>query len=117
MDELEEKLGAILSDPKAMEQIYSMAQALGQSAPEQSQNESARESFSGLGGIDPGMLKTISGIASQGQIPSQEHNLLCALRPYLAPRRIEKLEKAMRAAKMASVASAFLGNSQNQTGR
>ena len=64
MDELEEKLGAILSDPKAMEQIYSMAQALGQSAPEQSQNESARESYSGLGGIDPGMLKTISGIAS-----------------------------------------------------
>ena len=83
MDELEEKLGAILSDPKAMEQISSMAQALGQSAPEQSQNESARESFSGLGGIDPGMLKTISCIASQGQISSQEHNLLCALRPYL----------------------------------
>ena len=117
MDELEEKLGAILSDPKAMEQIYSMAQSLGQSAPDQGQNETARESFSGLGGIDTGMLKTISGIASQGQISSQEHNLLCALRPYLAPRCIEKLEKAMRAAKMASVASAFLGNSQNQPGR
>lgn len=117
MDDLEEKLGAILSDPKAMEQIYSMAQALGQSPPEQSQNEAVQKSLSGLEGIDPGMLKTISGIASQGQISSQEHDLLCALRPYLAPRRIEKLEKAMRAAKMASIASAFLGNSQNQPGR
>lgn len=118
MDDMEEKLGAILSDPKAMEQIYSMAQALSESsASQQSQEAPAQESFSGLGGIDPSMLRTLSGIASQGQISSQEQNLLCALRPYLAPRRIEKLEKAMRAAKMASVASNFLGTSQNSSGR
>ena len=117
MEELEEKLGAILSDPKAMEQIYSMDQSLGQVGSDQGQNEQALGVFCGKGGMDPCMLKNMSGIASQGKISAQGHNLLCELRPYLAPRRIEKREKAMRAAKMASVASAFLGNSQNQPGR
>lgn len=118
MSEMEEKLGAILSDPKAMEQIYSMAQALSQStqAPEQKAAPSA-PALPTLGGIDPAMLKTISALASHSQFSTDEQNLLCALRPYLATQRIMKLEKAMRAAKMASVASEFFGNTQNKPGR
>ena len=34
MDELEDKIGAVLGNPQLMQQIMSMAQALGQSSPE-----------------------------------------------------------------------------------
>ena len=37
MSDLEDKLGAILSNPQIMQQIASMAQAMGQSAGEQQQ--------------------------------------------------------------------------------
>ena len=78
MDELEEKLGAILSDPKAMEQIYSMAQSLGQSAPEQSQNETAREGFSGLGELTPVCSKPYPVLHLRGK--SLPRSITCYVR-------------------------------------
>ena len=35
MSELEEKLGTLLSNPQLMQQIAAMAQAIGQSSPQQ----------------------------------------------------------------------------------
>jgi hypothetical protein len=43
--------------------------------------------------------------------------LLSALSPYISGNRIHKLEKAMRAAKLAGVATTFLGNSSLFSGR
>ena len=112
MDDLETKLGEILSNPQMMQQIMGLAQSLGQAS------ENA--------GVNPvpsipdlGALQTISGVLSQSNMDSQQQNLLRALSPYLNQERIQKLEKAMRAAKLAKMASAFLENGGIQllTGR
>jgi hypothetical protein len=55
------------------------------------------------------MLKQLSGMSKMGNIDPQQSALLKALRPYLSNQRINKLEKAMRAAKMAQFATLALG--------
>lgn len=103
MDDMEQKLGTILNDPKLMQQIMSMAKALEQGSAEQPQEAPPFPE------IDPGMLQKLTGFASQGKIDQQQRALLSALGPYLSQERVSKLEKAMRAQKMARMASVFLG--------
>ena len=106
MDGLEEKLEAMLKDPGLMESVMAMAKSLSVSSPPPS---SPRVQDNPLGNLDPAMLQTIAGLAQQGTIDSNQQNLLQALDPYLSHRRLHKLERAMRAAKMAKAASSFLG--------
>ena len=113
MEGMEEKLNAILGNPQMMQQIMSMAQAMGQQdepgrkedpKPEQPQQSSG-------GGLDLAMIQKLSGIAKQSSIDKNQQNLLRALGPYLSRERIVKLEKAMRAAKIAGIASTALAGS------
>lgn len=110
MDEMEEKLGSILNNPQMMQQIMSMAQALSQNAPPAQKQEPAptQENPPALQSVDPAMLQKIAGLAGQSGIDRNQQALLKALGPYLSRDRIQKLEKAMQAAKMASMASTFL---------
>lgn len=111
MDEMEEKLGSILSNPQMMQQIMAMAQSLGgaSEAPPQKELPKPQESpLQTLPNIDIGMLQKLSGLAGQGGIDREQQALLKALGPYISRDRVSKLEKAMRAAKMARLASAFL---------
>ena len=112
MDDLETKLGEILSNPQMMQQIMGLAQSLGQ--PSEKSGTNAPPSIPDLAA-----LQTISGVLSQSNMDAQQQNLLRALTPYLNQERIQKLEKAMRAAKLAKMASAFLENGGIQllTGR
>ena len=114
MESMEDKLGAILGNPQMMQQIMSMAQALGASAPEESSPPTPEppkvQPAMSLDGLDPAMLGKIAGIASQTGIDSHQKARLCALDPYLNHQHISKLEKAMRAAKIAGVASSVLGS-------
>ena len=105
MDQMEDKLGAILNNPQLMGQIMNMAQSLGQNQ----QQTPHREEPGNLPNFDPAMLKTISSMAAQSGMDGNQQALLRALNPYLSHRKVEKLEKAMRAAKMARLASGFLG--------
>ena len=105
MSELEEKLGSILSNPQLMQQIAALAQTVGQPTAEQAPLEPKPLPTSPL--PDPAMLQSIAGILQKGNVDSQQQALLRALSPYLSQRRIDKLERAMRAAKMAGFASAF----------
>ena len=107
MEELEEKLGSILSNPQMMQQIMSLAQSLGGSQESQSSKE-PEPSVPALPNIDIGMLQKLSGLAGQGSIDREQQALLSALGPYISRDRVGKLEKAMRAAKMARLASTFL---------
>ena len=104
MSELEEKLGTILSNPQLMQQISAMAQALGQSQPQQTQPKAPQAPAL----PDPAMLQSFSEIAQAGRIDQEQQELLHALAPFLSQTRIGKLERAMRAAKMAGIASIFL---------
>ena len=55
----------------------------------------------------------------QTGIDSNQKSLLHALSPYLSTNRVQKLERAMQAARLAGAASAFLnaGGLQMLTGR
>ena len=108
MDDMEEKLGAVLNNPQMMQQIMSMAQALGgnQPQPEQQRGEQKADLFPE---IDLAMVKKLAGLARQSGIDSRERALLHALQAYLTADRVARLERAMRAAKMAKFATGFLG--------
>lgn len=111
MDGMEEKIGTILSNPQLMQQIMSMAQSLNQSAdpPPRPQPQPKQEPAPSMPDIDPAMIKKLSGLAGQSSVDREQQALLTALSPYLSRERIGKLEKAMRAAKMARLASSLLG--------
>ena len=115
MDEMQQKLDAILGNPEMMAQLMNMAQSLGgASPPPPPQQEVSNTDLN----IDAGMLQKIMGIAQQSGIDKNQQTLLRALSPYLSRERIGKLEKAMRAAKLAGLASTFLGSGLLfQTGR
>lgn len=109
MENLEEKLNAVMSNPQMMQQLMAMAQNLGLGntpAPEPTPPPSQP---SPLQGIDLGMLQKFSGIAQNSTIDQNQQTLLHALSPYLTGDRIGRLEKAMRAARMAKFATGFLG--------
>jgi hypothetical protein len=109
MDGMEEKIGTILSNPQLMQQIMSMAQSLNQSADPPPKPQPKQEPSPSIPDIDPAMIKKLSGLAGQSSVDREQQALLTALSPYLSRERIGKLEKAMRAAKMARLASSLLG--------
>lgn len=104
MDNMEDKLNALLQDPDMMSKIQTMAQSLGLQ-----NNQSPPPKQESLPDFDPAMLQKLSGFARQSGVDRNQKALLSALGPYLSRDRLTKLEKAMRAAKMARMASGFLG--------
>ena len=116
MGEMEDKLSAILNNPQMMSQIMSIAQAMGANssndAPPQPQPQPSAPKPPAPGpslSIDPMMLQKLSGFAGQGAINKEQQALLKALSPFLQKDRLGKLERAMRAAKIARFASSALG--------
>lgn len=102
MDEMNDRIGAILNDPSMMQQIVSMAQSLGNSAAQE--EEAPAQAVP-----DAALLQRVTAMARQTGIDSREQALLRALGAYLSKDRIGRLEKAMRAARIARVASGTLG--------
>ena len=67
--------------------------------------------------IDFATVQKLTGLMGKAGVDSNQKALLSALSPYISGNRIHKLEKAMRAAKLAGVATTFLGNSPLFSGR
>lgn len=128
MNEWEEKLNTLLSDPDAMSQVVNMAQALsaqmGGNAPQGEgstapppQNASpppdAGNPFSQLGSIDPELLQRLIPVIKQMNRPesSETSAFLYALRPFLKPSRRDKVDRAVQLARMIHLAKTFF-NSQ-----
>ena len=109
MDDMESKLGAILGNPEMMQRIMDLAQNFNQQDGGSKQETIREESPPPFPKIDPAMIQKLTGMAQSSRIDSNQQLLLKALRPYISNRRISKLEQAMRAAKMAGMATAFLG--------
>lgn len=123
MSELDDKLNSILSNPAMMQQIMSLAQALNhqsetqqspQSPPPQAspppQPQNTMPSTERM--LNPNMLSRMASLMQRGSIDKDQQSLLRALRPYLSRQKLEKLERAMHAAKMAGIASEMV-NSQS----
>lgn len=106
MAEFDDKLNAILSNPDVMNQIMSIAGSMNQqnTAPEPQPQPSAPSL-----GVDPAAMQAMMRMMQNSQIDPKQRTLIQALRGYLPPDRISKLEKAMQAAKIAKFASASLG--------
>jgi len=107
MSEMEDKLGAILNNPQMMQQIMSMAKAMNAGSAQPSPPPKPQESALPL---DPRALQSLAGLAQKSGVDRNQQTLLKALRPYLSQGRINKLERAMRAAKMAGLASGLLNS-------
>ena len=109
MEDLQAQMNAILNDGQMMQTIMGLAQSLSQQPTAQAPPQAAPPQ-NPLEGIDLGLIQKISGFARESNIDPHQRSLLDALGHYLDKRRIGKLERAMRAAKMAGVATKFLGS-------
>lgn len=109
MEGMEEKLNSILSNPQMMAQIMSMAQAFGSNQESTPKAEPPAPPPTQPLSFDPAVLQKVVGMAQQTGIDRNQQNLLKALGPYLTGERITRLENAMRAAKIAALASNFFG--------
>jgi len=118
MSEMEERLNAILSNPQLMQQIASMAQTMGGESHSPTQEQKELPSTP-IPTIDPKLIQSMAQTVGQVGTDNHQQALLHALSPYLSVNRVQKLERAMRAAKMAGAASRFLnaGGLQMLTGR
>lgn len=114
MDDFESKLGQILGNPEMMGKIMAMAQSFGgqETAPEPPPQQEAS-----IPELDFATVQKLTGLMGKAGVDSRQKALLTALSPYVSDHRIHKLEKAMRAAKLAGVATTFLGNSALFSGR
>ena len=113
MGEFEEKLNAILSNPDALAQVANLAQSLNLGGGSENGDGAAAEGgaepdlggLSGLGDllgqIDPGLLTGNGGSDERLQ-------LLYALRPFLKPERRDKVERAVKTARLIHVGKKLL---------
>ena len=109
MGELEEKLASVMNDPAMMERIMSLAQSLGGPSTSPQPEAPPKQEAPPFPDIDISMLQKLSGFAQQSGIDKNQQSLLHALAPYISQHRVARLERAMRAAKMAGLATSLLG--------
>lgn len=137
MAEFEDKLGAILNNPQAMQQIMALAQSLGgnssqkgreqeisaTSSPsvqevqdamfepvslEKTSDEAENSPFEGLN-IDPRLLAMgMRAISAYQDQNNSKALLLQALRPFVKEKRYEKVDKAVQIAKISKAIRAVL---------
>ena len=106
MSEFEERINSVLSDPEQMERIMGMAKSLmGGSDEKQPQSENL---FGDLG-IDPAAIGRISRLMGSGAQGSEKQALLEAMKPYLSEKRRAKMDRAMKLARLASLARFAMG--------
>ena len=110
MDQMENQINNILGNPEMMSKIMSLAQSFQTEQPAPSTQEANASSPDLPAGLDLQTLGKLSGLLGKSSIDQHQHALLQAMIPYLSKPRIDKLERAMRAAKMASMASSLFGS-------
>ena len=111
MEDMSTQMNAILNNPEMMQKIMSLAQSLDSPQAQESSDPPPPDIPAGaFPDLDMAALQKLAGFAGRTNIDSNQKSLLNALIPYLSKERIQKLERAMRAAKLAGMASFLLGN-------
>lgn len=112
MSEFEDTLNAVLSDPKAMDQIMTLAQSLSGGTKEESGPTEE--------GPAPELLRKgeeLAGRITGSSSPGTE--LLRALEPYLKEERRERLERALKLARttrLIRTAVSAMGGGKGESG-
>ena len=118
MDDVNEKLNALLSDPGSMAQIMQLAQQLsGSMGGDTAQTVAAASPAASppppppapLGGIDPQTIARYLPLLQElTRDTSQTTQLLYALRPFLKDGKQDKVERAARLARLITIGKRFL---------
>lgn len=113
MDDLQQRIESVLNDPQQMKELLALARSLGAELPEelqapaaQPETEISREPPKGLGTLMSQPLGAL--LQSAGKLEQKQEALLNALRPFLKPNRREKLDRAIRAARLSQLAGRAL---------
>ena len=99
MDELSEKLSALLSDPEGMERVRAMAEGFLGTSPTKE-----KESSPDLGDIDIGAITRIMGLINKNRGDDSRVRLLMALKPNLSPERQGRVDSAVKILKLIELA-------------
>ena len=117
MDELERALRAVLEDPAQMRELRELAGSLGLSAPQQTSEATAAppphppEPAPAFVPHQQTLPEPVSALLRQaGKMDKKQEALLLALKPFLRADRQEKIDRALHAARLASLASLALKN-------
>ena len=118
MDDVNEKLNALLSDPGSMAQIMQLAQQLsGSMGGDTAQTVAAASQAASpsppppapLGGLDPQTIARYLPLLQElTRDTSQTTQLLYALRPFLKDGKQNKVERAARLARLITIGKRFL---------
>lgn len=121
MSDFEEKLNAILSNADAMDQVMKLAQSLdlggspgggsGDSPPPQNTGGDSGGGLEDLlGALDPKLVGRLLPLLGEltGGGDDQRRQLLYALRPFLKPERRDKIDRALKTAKLLHVGKKLL---------
>ena len=116
MDDVNEKLNALLSDPGSMAQIMQLAQQLSGSMGGDTAQPAATSPAappppppSPLGGLDPQTIAIYLPLLQElTRDTSQTTQLLYALRPFLKDGKQNKVERAARLARLITIGKRFL---------
>lgn len=107
MEGLEDALQKLLKDPAQLAELSALAQSLGlgppESPPEPPQPKSAPPPVSAAPPVPPPPPCGLFG--------ARQEQLLLALKPFLKPSRQEKIDRALRAARLSRLAGSALHRS------
>ena len=119
MEDMTTHMNAILNNPEMMQKIMSLAQNLDTSSGQEQKDPPRQDTAGALPDFDISAIQKLAGFAGKTNIDNNQRSLLKALIPYLSKERINKLERAMRAAKLASMATVLFGSNGSpfRTGR
>lgn len=111
MEDMTTQMNAILSNPEMMQKIMSLANSLDATPKQETVDSPKQDAPAGsFPDLDISAIQKLAGFAGKTNIDGNQKSLLKALAPYLSKERIQKLERAMRAAKLAGMASVLFGN-------
>ena len=97
MDDLNEKITALLSDPSALEGIRNMASSLLGNAPSPPNEEVTSDNL--MPDIDIGKVMSVLGrLKNTGT--DERTRLLLALKPHLSERRRDRVDRAIKILKL-----------------
>ena len=100
MDDLNEKLNRLLSDPEGMAKIQSMMTALGGGEPPPPPPPPA---VAGGGTPDIAALTRLLPLLTGAGADNEDTRLLAALKPYLHGERAKRLDESMRLLRLAKL--------------
>ena len=101
MDDLNEKLNRLLSDPEGLAKIQAAMSALGGGETHPPSPPPAPAPPAGGGGFDPALLGRLMPLLSGMNGDNEDTRLLEALRPYLRGERAGRLDDTMQLMRLA----------------